>query len=574
MKTAARISIAFRLSAALIVAAAVGAALSGVAAAAPSCAYNAGEMKVTATLDAGDSATLLVTSSGDILFGGSPCGAATNVNTDEILVTGPGGSTEHLTIDQFDGRLAPGATAEGSGTSEIEVVVALGDTSDEVVVRGSPDEQTLAAGHKGVAFNGDVDVDITFSPLPDSIELVAADGMPHLLTVRGGFGSGHVFPGPVTLRAGNLGDSLTGSDFADLLFGGDGADFIHGSEGGDTIAGGRANDRLRGAGGDDSLSGGPGADTFSGSFGNDVLDAHDGQADLQLNGGAGVDTAAYDRGLDPAPIAVEERFPLDRPPPPDPDPDPDPDPVTACNLGGGVVTATIAPGARATLEVRRGQIRFGAPAAACGAATTSNTDRIVVEGATDTREMLVIDLRGGRLAPGATPERGGSSEIEVQVRLRDVVDAIQVTGPKSGAFLVAGSRGISLNADSDADVTVDPDPIMVSLVGGRGRDRLNAAGRYGAGSGFAGSAELRGGGSADVLRGGKGRDLMLGGPGRDLLVGGPSADFFSGGTGNDVLRAADRLRDRRVDGNSGRDAAYFDRGRDVPVKCETLRARR
>ena len=188
--------------------------------------------------------------------------------------------------------------------------------------------------------------------------------------------------------------------------------------------------------------------------------------------------------------------------------------------------------------------------------------------------MLVIDLRGGRLAPGATPERGGSSEIEVQVRLLDVVDAIQVTGPKSGAFLVAGSRGISLNADSDADVTVDPDPIMVSLVGGRGRDRLNAAGRYGAGSGFAGSAELRGGGSADVLRGGKGRDLMPGGPGRDLLVGGASADFFSGGTGNDVLRAADRLRDRRVDGNSGRDAAYFDRGRDVPVKCETLRARR
>ena len=77
--------------------------------------------------------------------------------------------------------------------------------------------------------------------------------MPHLLlTVRGGFGSGPVFPGPVTLRAGNLGDSLTGSDFADLLFGGDGADFIHGSEGaGEIIAGGRANDRLRGAGGDD-----------------------------------------------------------------------------------------------------------------------------------------------------------------------------------------------------------------------------------------------------------------------------------------------------------------------------------
>jgi Ca2+-binding RTX toxin-like protein len=165
------------------------------------------------------------------------------------------------------GPLAPGATPEASGLSEIEVSVELGDSSDEVVVQGSPDQEPLAVGTKGVAFNDDSDVDITFSPLPASIELVEAGGGPHVLSARGGFGSGKVFPGPVTLRAGNLGDFLTGSDFADRLFGGNGADLVHGSDGDDVIDGGGGNDRLRGAGGNDSLSGGPGADIFSGSYG-------------------------------------------------------------------------------------------------------------------------------------------------------------------------------------------------------------------------------------------------------------------------------------------------------------------
>ncbi len=285
-----------------------------------------------------------------------------------------------------------------------------------------------------------------------------------------------------------------------------------------------------------------------------MLDAHDGVADVQLNGGPGTDTAAYDRGLDPAPIAVENKFPLDPPPPPDPDPDPDP--VTDCSWVGGVVSATIAPGTRATLRVSGGQIRFGAPAVPCGTATTSNTDEIVVEGPTDTRETLVVDLSGGKLAPGATPEGAGQSEIEVRVELRDVVDLVRVVGPRSRASFAVGSRGISLNRDDDVDITVDPDPIMVSLEGSRARDRLTAAGGYGAGRRFAGSAELRGLGSADVLVGGKGSDRMWGGRGRDLL------------------RAVDHKRDRKIDGDAGRDTVYFDRGRDVPVDCERLRPRR
>jgi Ca2+-binding RTX toxin-like protein len=544
-----RISVALRLSAALI-AAAVGAGLSGTAAAA-TCSYSGAALEVTAILGPGELATLAVTGS-DIELDGSPCGAATNTNTDRILVSAPGGSTEHLIIDQFNGPLAPGATTpDDIEDPEIEVRVELGDASDEVVVRGSPGEVPLAAGHRGVAFNDDHDVDITFSPLPDSIELVAANGMPHILTARGGYGSGLVFPGPVTLRAGNLGDSLTGSNFGDLLVGGGGGDFIHGSGGPDVIDGGAGNDKLRGVDGDDSISGGPGADILLGGYGDDVIDAHDGTADLNIHGGPGIDTAAYDRALDPDPIVVENRFPLDPPPPPPPGPDPV---KTDCSWAGGVASATIAPGMRATLTVTGGLIRFGAPATGCGGATTSNTDRITVEGATDTPETLVIDLRGGRLAPGATPETG-QSEIEVDVNLHDVVDLIRVIGNGSGASLAVGSRGISLNRDNDVDIPIDPDPIMVSLVGGPGRDRLTAAGGFGAGGRFAGSADLQGGGSADVLVGGKGRDRMW------------------GGKGPDVLRAVDDKRDRRLDGDAGWDTAYFDRGRDVPVDCERLRPR-
>jgi hypothetical protein len=51
------------------------------------------------------------------------------------------------------------------------------------------------------------------------------------------------------------------------------------------------------------------------------------------------------------------------------------------------------------------------------------------------------------------------------------------------------------------------------------------------------------------------------------------ADFLWGGRGDDVLRAVDQLADRRIDGDGGRDTAYFDRGRDVPVQCEVRLAR-
>ena len=103
---------------------------------------------------------------GAIHFGASPtaCGTATTANTDTINITGAAGSVETLTIDQTGGGLAPGGTAETTGTSEIELAVNLGDASDVVVVKGRTLADTLAVGTKGVSFNNDTDVDITFTP--------------------------------------------------------------------------------------------------------------------------------------------------------------------------------------------------------------------------------------------------------------------------------------------------------------------------------------------------------------------------------------------------------------------------
>ena len=62
-------------------------------------------------------------------------------------------------------------------------------------------------------------------------------------------------------------------------------------------------DRLR------SAPGGTGADAFVAGNGNDVLRALDGVADTSLSGGAGVDTAYFDVGIDPGPSAVEIQNP-------------------------------------------------------------------------------------------------------------------------------------------------------------------------------------------------------------------------------------------------------------------------
>ncbi|MGH2635976.1 MAG: PQQ-dependent sugar dehydrogenase, partial [Actinomycetota bacterium] len=272
------------------------------------CTYDSAAKAVTATIPAGGTATLSVAGA-EIRFAGLACGSATTVNTDAITVTGAAGSVERLVVDQSGGALAPGATAEAAGTlSEIELAFNLGDATDELTLGGTPGGDVLAVGTKGASFNGDTDLDVTFSALPSLIELGGGGGN-DTLSAQGGYGSGQVFPGEVALQGDGGDDTLGGSSLDDLLVGGAGADTADGGAGHDAIFGEAGNDTLRGQDGNDRLVGGPGADSLNGGNGNDTLDAADGETDVMIHGQVGVDTAYYDPGLDPAPVSTENAIP-------------------------------------------------------------------------------------------------------------------------------------------------------------------------------------------------------------------------------------------------------------------------
>ncbi len=253
-------------------------------------------------------ATLAVVG-GEIRFGETPvaCGIATTTNTDSVEILGVTGAAEHLTLDQSAGLLAPGATGE-SNSPEIEVSAKLGDASDELIVVGTAANDTFAAGLSGVSLNSDGDVDVTFDTLPGQIDFLGGGGV-NFLTGRGGFGAGLAYAGVLTLIGGDLGDELNGGNGHDVIVGGAGNDVINGNAGNDQISGGAGNDSLAGGDGNDAIVGGPGVDTLNGGFDNDVLEADDDEADAQIHGGPGTDTAYVDAGVDPATIAVETVIP-------------------------------------------------------------------------------------------------------------------------------------------------------------------------------------------------------------------------------------------------------------------------
>ena len=235
------------------------------------------------------------------------CGAATTTNTDTISIAGSAGTSETLTLDQQGGAFAPGVEVE-TGTSEIELTVALGDAADSIIVYGTTGRGRDLIGQGGMALNGDGDRDVTLTaPLP-SVSKHGASPVQHHQR-PGGFGAGTTFAGKAILHAGDSGDTVTGGLGNDDLFGGLGNDLLTGREGADVIHGADGNDTLNGNDGNDQLTGGTGADTFSAGAGDDVIHAEDDLADTSINGAQGNDTAYYDLGTDPKPVATETLIP-------------------------------------------------------------------------------------------------------------------------------------------------------------------------------------------------------------------------------------------------------------------------
>jgi virginiamycin B lyase len=190
----------------------------------------------------------------------------------------------------------------------------------------------------------------------------------------------------------------------------------------------------------------------------------------------------------------------------------------------------------------------------CGATvTTTDTIHVTSPGAAESAFRLVIDLRGGPFAPGATDEPGTSDEIEINVDMAGTfLSRIVVIGSDEADHIVAGTDGafpagtpsINLNAaepTADADVQIlTTSPIAeipaIELYGGAGDDVLSLAGGEGTGSyAYPAIGYLFGGPGNDVLRGGHEWASLDGGDGNDILMAGPSGDTLEGGPGNDQL---------------------------------------
>src|SRR5688500_8064872 len=107
------------------------------------------------------------------------------------------------------------------------------------------------------------------------------------------------------------------------------------------------------------------------------------------------------------------------------------------------VTAVVGDGSSATLVVSGGELHFGVVPAACGAATTTNTDSISITGNAGTNETLFLDHRGGVFGPGATAETN-TPEIEIAAALGDATDTVVVYGTEGPDYFAAGQNGFAL----------------------------------------------------------------------------------------------------------------------------------
>jgi Ca2+-binding RTX toxin-like protein len=556
-------------------------------AAASSCVFDAGTKALSVSIDAGAAATL-ATPGGSITLDGAPCLGATTTSTDSIAIVGNAGTTETLVLDQRSGLFGPGATAE-SNVPEIEMTANLGDAADTVVVYGTEGNDQLSSGEFGIALfaDGDVDVVVTPNAFNHVVHLLGGDDF---FNGRGQFGAGLAFKGPILVTGGDGNDYIRSSVKNDVIDSGAGNDDLEGNFGHDQIDAGPGDDLVNGGSDNDILHLGTGADSLIGGSGNDEVHADDGEADLSLNGGSGVDTLEYDCPADPAPLQFETATCGGAPPPPPPSAgDCAYDPVAKS------LTATVAAGGSATLGVSGGAIAFdnGTPQD-CGGATVANVDAIKVVGNAGTIESLTVDQSGGALAPGAAVETGTGaiSEIELALHLGDAGDMVAVHGTSGNDTLAAGIKGIALNGDADADVTFDVLPASTTIRGLGGVNSIGARGGFGTGTGYTGALTAYAGDLGDSVVGGLGNDTLVGGlgndtiegreandtidggagndtlsghGGNDTLTGGAGADSFSGSDGDDIFHAGDGQADTGLNGGAGVDTAYYDGALDTSI---------
>lgn len=260
----------------------------------------------------------------------------------------------------------------------------------------------------------------------------------------------------------------------------------------------------------------------------------------------------------------------------------------------GVLQVSLVGGAAAVLARATDAITLDG--VACGTATVTNTDTILVTGTgAGQPDDLTLDLAGGPFAPGLTAETdGGEPEIEISADLPGGGD-LRIGGADGNDVITLGAGGANLNADEavgDADVTLTG-PAVWSVEGRAGDDTISLAGGAGTGEATAGVSVHGGVGDDTVIDtvggstidGGEGSDTIdystaqqvrvdlstgsgrpgggledslisvedvVGTPGADRLVGGDGANALSGGDGDDLL-----------DGGKGADSLNGGQGSDT-----------
>ena len=243
-------------------------------------------------------------------------------------------------------------------------------------------------------------------------------------------------------------------------------------------------------------------------------------------------------------------------------------------------------------------------------ATVHNTDTIRVLMEAQEQTNFDISLEGGPLAPGATPEPDGTSEIETSIEDLTSFHSIGfIGGPGSDRFrfgTTQATAGVNLNAQEEAtspdvDATLSPssdpasDPSLpaATAVMGAGDDVVTDSG----GPEFTGSFPvlavnggagndtvittnpvfdfIKGAGGNDLIQGGNGRNVVFGGGGSDRIVTGDHGDDVDPGKGSDVailgggfdiVASHDRTRDR-IQCGANRDFVSKDR-KDRTPGCE------
>ena len=150
----------------------------------------------------------------------------------------------------------------------------------------------------------------------------------------------------------------------------------------------------------------------------------------------------------------------------------------------------------------------------CPAGTVNSANLLVVSGILAS-DSVVVNLAGGKLAPGHTAEVKGESELEFESLFDAGTDTVELRGGStSNVFELRSTTKAAMNGDKDADVTFASVDVF-HLNGAGGNDALYANGP---------AARVTGGNGADDLVGSAFDDALCGDCGggngdKDLLIG-------------------------------------------------------